>query len=168
MIAKKTLSNINKEKDKEKDKPGYNPNPNEENNNGDYRKELEERRRREERREPDYKEFKEGSKNLTDYFRDYKYRINWDNSLEDVPLEDVAEVRLTTKDNQEYYADFVSKDFIDSIFKKNKRTGEYANGTYFCIPNMILVEKITEGNVKKTIDSLIENLKIKNYFKKIN
>ena len=172
MITKRIFSNINKGKDK----PRYNPDSNKE--GGDYRESLEKRAGKEnqpvyspnpdkEEKEGDYREFREGSKNLTDYFRDYKYRINWDNSPQDHPLDDIAEVRLTTRDNQEYYADFVSKNFIDYVFKKNKRTGECANGTYFSIPNMILVEKINEENIKKTIDSLIENLEIKNYFKKI-
>lgn len=163
MIAKKTINYVNNKKKKndedkkyypkpgeqQKKQPNYSPNPDKEKSKGNYR-EL--------RRED----------NLFEYFKDYKYRINWDNSVRDTPLEDVAEVRLTTKDNQKYYADFVAKDFIKYVFDKNKKTGECANGTYFCIPNMILVEKINEENVKKTIDSLIENLEIKDYFKKIH
>ena len=54
------------------------------------------------------------------------------------------------------------------MFEKNKKTGECANGTYFCIPQMVLVEEISEQNVRATIDDLINNLEIESYFKKIN
>lgn len=54
------------------------------------------------------------------------------------------------------------------MFEKNKRTGECARGAYFCMPNRILVEEISETNVKKTIDDLINRLAIEIHFEKVD
>jgi len=103
-----------------------------------------------------------------DKYKDYNFRLNWTSSEPFDPRKDTVEVRLTTRDGQEYFANFTAKGFIDYVFKKNKRTGECAKGTYFCMPNMILVEEISEQNVRTTIDDLIKNLEIEIHFSKID
>src|SRR3989344_783844 len=93
-----------------------------------------------------------------DKYQNYNFRFNWTSSEPFNPRDETVEVRLTTRDGQEYSANFTAKGFIDPMFEKNKRTGECAKGTYFCMPNMILVEEISEENVRKTIDDLIDRL----------
>jgi len=101
-------------------------------------------------------------------YKDYKFKINWTSSEPFDPMKDAVEVRLTTRDGEEYYANFVTTRFIDYLFKKNKETGECANGSYFCMPNMILVEEISKKNIKAAIDDLIEKLAIEMYFEKLD
>ena len=103
-----------------------------------------------------------------DYFEGYEFRLNWTSSEPFHPRNETVEVRLTAKDGQEYSANFTAHGFIDYMFVKNKNTGECAEGTYFCMPNMILVEEISKENVRKTIDDLINNFEIETYFKKID
>lgn len=103
-----------------------------------------------------------------DRYRDYSFRFDWTSSEPFNPVNETVEVILTTRNGQEYSANFTAKGFIDYMFEKNKRTGECAKGTYFCMPNMILVEEISERNVRATIDDLIENLGIEIYFSKVD
>lgn len=101
-------------------------------------------------------------------YKGYSFRINWTDSKPFDPKKETVEVRLTTKDGQEYQANFTARKFIDYMFEKNKRTGECANGAYFCMPEMIIVERIDDSHIKSTIDDLIKNLEIQNYFKKVD
>jgi len=105
---------------------------------------------------------------MDERFKDYKFRINLINSDQYDPMRETVEVWLTTRDAQKYHANFTTKDFINYMFEKNKRTGECAKGAYFCMPNMIIVEKISEQNVRATIEDLINNLEIETHFKKID
>ncbi len=109
----------------------------------------------------DYTEYK-------DKYAGYSFKIEVPDPKQFDPTNEVVEVRLTTKNGQEYYVDFVTTHFIDYIFEKNKRTKECAKGTYFCMPNMILVEEISESNVRATIDDLIDKLAIEKHFKKMD
>ena len=102
---------------------------------------------------------------MDDTYKYYHFRINWTSSKPYDPLKETVEVILTTKDGQEYLANFTAKGFIEYMFEKNKRTGECANGTYFCMPHMVLLEEISEQNVRATIDDLIKNSEIGLYFR---
>ncbi len=103
-----------------------------------------------------------------DKYKGYGFRFNWTSSEPFDPRNETVEVRLTRRDGQEYTANFTAKNFIDYMFEKNKRTGECAQGTYFCMPNMILVEEISEQKVRATIDDLIKNLEIETHFRKVD
>ena len=97
-------------------------------------------------------------------FNNYNFEIKIaDPKLFD-PKKEAVEVILTTDSGREYYAGFITKDFINYMFEKNKRTGECSNGTYFTMPKMIIVEEISRKNIKKTIDDLISNFELKDYF----
>ena len=103
-----------------------------------------------------------------DKFNDYQFRINWTSSEPFDSRKETVEVRLTTKDQVEYLANFTTISFIDYVFDKNKRTGECAEGTYFCMSNMILVEEINPESIKKTIDDLINNQEFELHFMNID
>ena len=105
---------------------------------------------------------------IEERFKDYGLRVNWTSSEPYNPLCDVVEVRLTTTDGQEYMADFVAKDFITEVFKKNRRTGECANGTYFSMPKIIIVEEINESNIRRAINDLIHLSSIDQYLTKLD
>ncbi len=100
-----------------------------------------------------------------DKYKDYNFRFNWTSSEPFHPGNETVEVILTTRDGKEYSANFTAIGFIHYMFEKNKKTGECGNGTYFCMPNMILVEEISEQNVRTCIDDLIKNLEIEIHFR---
>ena len=100
-------------------------------------------------------------------YQGYNFRFNWTSSEPFDPKKETVEVRLTTRDGQEYSANFTAKGFIDYMFEKNKKTGECAKGAYFCMPEMILVEEVSERSVRATIDELINNIEIETHFKKV-
>ena len=65
------------------------------------------------------------------------------------------------------YADFVTRQFIESIFEKNAGTGEMLDGNYFCMPgNMVIVNEATPEIVGRVIDRLIADCELNYYFKK--
>ena len=103
-----------------------------------------------------------------DRFSRYTFRIVKSSSKPYNPKNEATDVRLITKDGSEYSANFVALEFVRYMFEKNKKTSECASGTYFCIPGMIIVEEISEPKIKATIDDLIENLEVEEFFKKIN
>ncbi len=101
-------------------------------------------------------------------FEGYDFEIDIPDRENFNPLNQAVEVVLTTRTGERYSANFVTRAFVDYMFEKNKRTGECANGTYFCMPDRIDIEEIKDENVRKTIDDLIKNLEIENYFRKID
>ena len=103
-----------------------------------------------------------------DKFRDYEFRINWTSSKPFNPACEVVEVVLQTKDGKEYASNFLTQKYLNYVSKKNKRTGECASGTYFAVPNMVVVDKITNQSIKKTIDAMIEEMEVEIYFEKIS
>jgi len=100
-------------------------------------------------------------------FKDYTFRIDWRDPSNPDPKCEAVEVRLTVND-EEYMGSFVTRGFIDYMFEKNSRTGECSGGTYFCMPRMIVVERINEVTVMATIDDLISNFEMENYFERVD
>ena len=103
---------------------------------------------------------------LIEKFKDYKFIIDSSDFDSFNPKHECVDVKLITKDGEEYYSNFITKSYIEWLFEKNKKTGECADGTYFCMPEMVIVEEINKKNIRNTIDELIENLSIEKYFKK--
>ena len=101
-------------------------------------------------------------------FEGYDFRIDIPDRENFNPLNEAVEVVLSTPAGERYSANFITKKFIDYIFDKNRKTGECANGTYFCMPNMIIIRELNERDVKTTIDDLIKNIEIESYFKKVD
>ena len=93
-----------------------------------------------------------------DKYEGYSFTLNLTNSQLLKPRNETVEVRMTTKDGQEYSANFTARAFIDYMFEKNKRNGERLKGTYFCMPNMILVEELSEQNIRGLCKLVAENM----------
>jgi hypothetical protein len=101
-------------------------------------------------------------------YKGYRFQIEWTDSRLINPDNEAADVTLETKAGQQYTANFVALSFLDYVFEKNKRTGECASGTYFAMPGMILIRRIDEPSIKATIDDLIKNLEVEEYFKAVD
>ncbi len=81
------------------------------------------------------------------------------------PEDEIVDVRIYARDGREYSGNFVTTKFIKRMFEKNKRTGECAHGAYFCVPGMIVVERVDAGIVTDVIDDMIKNNDIETYFR---
>ncbi len=90
------------------------------------------------------------------------YISKWENytfELEEEPFDpenDFVDVVLTAKDGKRYRGMFTTRKNIDAQFAKNRQTGECCSGTYLDMPASSIVDRITEENVRTTIDDLIK------------
>jgi len=100
-------------------------------------------------------------------FKGYEFEIDIPDRENFDPSNEAVEVTLTAKDGKKYSMNFTTKDYIRWIFAKNQKTGECANGTYFCMPNMIIVKDASPETIKATLDDLIKNLEIESYLTEI-
>jgi hypothetical protein len=69
---------------------------------------------------------------------------------------DAVDVYVYMADGTKYVATFVTLSHVQNVMGKDKATGESAAGTYYWQSNMIIVKNLTEENVRKTIDDMIE------------
>jgi len=76
----------------------------------------------------------------------------------------VADIILKTKDGKRYISNFITRKYLDHMFEKNKTTGECAKGTFFAMPQCVIIEDLTRDSVKKTINDMIDNVEVENYF----
>ena len=105
---------------------------------------------------------------------DLEYRTKWGTGVtfeieypneEYDPTNLAVDVSIIAQDGNAYIANFVTRKFIDYMFEKNIRTGECGNGIYFCMPGMVIVDEVTQLTVKKTIEDLIKNREMEEYFR---
>lgn len=73
----------------------------------------------------------------------------WDERDDNVDLE------ITLDDGRRFGATLFTLSNLQSLFKKNRATGECADGTYLWAANMILVEKLDQATITRTIADLI-------------
>lgn len=72
------------------------------------------------------------------------------------PLNDNVDVFVHFSNGEDYMASFFTLSNIIDLIKKNKQTGEQANGRYFWSSDMIIVEEMTEENIRLSIEDLLE------------
>lgn len=72
------------------------------------------------------------------------------------PDDDNVDVEVQFHNGTRYVATFFTLKNLQSLFDKNKRTGECAAGLYFYTPDMIVVEKLTPEVIRETICNLIQ------------
>lgn len=115
--------------------------------------------------DPNEEKSRQYSEEYKKRFEGYKARIDWHDSRRPInPELDDADIILTTRDGKEYWTSFVTRKYLDYLFRKNKKTGECAGGTYFAMPGMIVVERIDKDSIRKTIDDMINLLSVESYF----
>ena len=67
------------------------------------------------------------------------------------------DAELILENGEVYTATFFTLENIKNIMQKDKKSGESANGTYFCASDMIIVDVITEKIIYDTFKDLIES-----------
>jgi hypothetical protein len=70
-------------------------------------------------------------------------------------LDDNLDIQVTLSDGRRYAATFFTLRNLESLFEKNRMTGECAAGLYFWASDMILVEKLNHETISATIVDLI-------------
>jgi hypothetical protein len=106
-------------------------------------------------------------KRLRKKFEGYEFEIDIPDKEIFDPSVEAVEVILSTKDGKRYSMNFITKMYVPYVFDKNKRTGECAKGTYFSTPKMIIVKRMDEEIIKRTIDDYIANHEIESYLTEI-
>lgn len=100
-----------------------------------------------------------------DRFKGYSFIFERPESSID-PSKQITEVFVKTADRKGYSSTFVGREFIDWVFDKNKETGECASGTYFCMNPMVIVDRIDDDSIRRTIDGLVSERTFDDFFKK--
>jgi hypothetical protein len=71
--------------------------------------------------------------------------------------DDNVDVQVNFDDGKYYTATFFTLKNIQTLFSKNKHTGECASGTYFFSSDMVIVEKLNMETIERVVNDLIEN-----------
>ncbi|OQP43450.1 hypothetical protein A4H97_11065 [Niastella yeongjuensis] len=83
------------------------------------------------------------------------------------PEDDNSDVIVTFTDNTRYIASFFTYTNIDSLRRKNERSGECLNGKYFWASDMILIDKINKESILSVVDYMIVTGEFYNVFKQL-
>ena len=67
------------------------------------------------------------------------------------------DAELILENGEVYTATFFTLENIKNIMQKDKKSGESANGIYFCASDMIIVDIITEKIIYDTFKDLIDS-----------
>jgi len=86
-----------------------------------------------------------------------KYTISWVDYEEDLDESNSnLDIHVKFNNGSKYVATFFTLKNIQSLFEKNKKTGECSSGTYFWASDMILITELSSENILKTVQDLIE------------
>ncbi len=75
-------------------------------------------------------------------------------------------VTLQTRSGEEYASTFVTLTYTKRMMRRWKKSGDYANGSYFPTDKTVLVRDLRESTIKNTIDDIIESLAVEEFFVK--
>ena len=80
---------------------------------------------------------------------------------------DLINVKVKSQDGTMWNANLTTPPRITWEMEKGKRTGEWASGTYFCHPDLIFVEELTEDLIRQAILDLWKSGKFQLNFRKL-
>ena len=87
--------------------------------------------------------------------KDYRVRVVvvqiWD------PADDNVDVEVTLADGVRFGATFFTVKNVETLFRKNRETGECGGGIYLWATNMILVEELTMEVLEKAVQDLMDS-----------
>jgi hypothetical protein len=71
------------------------------------------------------------------------------------PEDSNTDAIVTWEDGSRWVASFFSYKNIQTLTKKNKRTGECLSGAYFWSSDMILIDQVSRQRIEEVIDHLL-------------
>lgn len=77
------------------------------------------------------------------------------------------EVVVTDAQKQDYYADFVTLQYLRGIMESCEGTTEFAGGLYFPGQHRIIVRDLSLSTIKSTLEDLIESRTLPFFFEKV-
>lgn len=77
--------------------------------------------------------------------------------------DDNTDVIVKTKDGATYIAPFFSYQSIPKIVEENQVKGDFLNGQYYWMPNMVLIKDCT----REKIELVVNNLLMENDFNRV-
>ncbi|WP_409295370.1 hypothetical protein V1498_18815 [Peribacillus sp. SCS-26] len=86
-------------------------------------------------------------------------------AAEEWNIEDVnVDVVITFPDRSKWIATFFTYKNIETLRKKNTRTGECMGGSYFWASDMVLIDRVSRERINEVIDFLIANEEFESAF----
>ena len=104
---------------------------------------------------------------IKELFTGYTFEISWPYSRPLNPECEAVDIFLTTPSGRKYHSNFTTTKYINTILRDNQESDPLAGGTFFAMPGMVVLKRLTPEHVKRTIDYMIENLEIDEYFEEL-
>ncbi len=82
--------------------------------------------------------------------------------------DDNVDVELRFDDGSRYAATFFTLKNLESLFEKNKQTGECKGGLYLWAAAMVIVQRLSEATISETVADLIAAGEFEGAFAKLS
>lgn len=82
-------------------------------------------------------------------------------------LDDNIDVEVRFPDGRRYTATFFTLKNLESLFRKNRETGECLSGTYFWAVEMIIVENLECQTLTATVEGLLHDQEFESAFTRV-
>lgn len=96
-----------------------------------------------------------------------KWHIQILHELVNTPEEGNADVIVTFETGERYAATFFTLDNIHHLLNRFSTTGECVNGQYFWAVDMIIVRKLDQPTIERSIEGLLEEKLFQKAFSKL-
>jgi len=83
-------------------------------------------------------------------------------------LDDNVDVEVRFPDGRRYTATFFTLKNLESLFKKNRETGECLNGMYLWAIEMIIVENLERSTMTSTVKNLLQEDEFESAFTRVS
>ncbi|MGB7069311.1 MAG: hypothetical protein WBD22_07435 [Pyrinomonadaceae bacterium] len=80
--------------------------------------------------------------------------------------DDNVDIQVNLSNGSYYSGTFFTLKNIQTIFEKNKRTGECASGLYFSCPDLVVVETLNAKIIERVIGLLVETGELDEVFER--
>lgn len=80
------------------------------------------------------------------------------------PHRDNVDVVVRFEDGRRYTATFFTLENVRSLMKSYEQSGECASGLYFFASDMILIKKLNEESIRRSVADLIEKGELEDAF----
>jgi hypothetical protein len=97
------------------------------------------------------------------------YSIHVHRGLDGVDsIDDNVDVEVEFADGSRYAATFFTLKNLESLFKKNERTGECKGGLYLWASDMVIVLTLSEATIDETVAELVATGEFEGAFSRLS
>jgi hypothetical protein len=80
---------------------------------------------------------------------------------------DNLDIEIELSNGDRYWGTFFTIENVESLFKKNLETGECRNGTYLWAAHMVIVRRLDQETITRTIEGLLQDQELDHALYKI-